>query len=211
MGTLLAVCRVDRLLPDPGIVGVTAIDKRPVEGPVKVRALGLYADVQADRANHGGEAKALYAYAQEDADWWGERLGREVVPGLFGENLRTTGVDLGAALIGERWRIGDGLVVEVTMPRTPCATFQRHLDEPQWVKRFAAAGRTGAYLRVIERGSVRAGDDIEVLSRPGHAVSVMGWFTGRRRSDAEALYAAERSGELRIAEDLREYVDRALA
>lgn len=211
MAHLLAVCRVDRLLPDPGMVGVTAIDKKPVEGPVRVRTLGLYADVQADRQNHGGEAKALYAYAEEDALWWGEQLGREVVPGLFGENLRTTGIDLGAALIGERWRIGRRLVVEVTMPRTPCATFQRHLDEPHWARRFAEAGRTGAYLRVIERGPVQAGDELEVLSRPSHEVSVMGWFLGRRRADAEALYAAERAGEFRIAADLREYLDRVLA
>lgn len=209
MPELLAVCRVDRLHPDSGTVGITAIDKTPVDGPVKVRTLGLYADVQADRENHGGEAKALYAYAEEDARWWGERLGREVVPGLFGENLRTSGIDLGAALIGERWRIGSKVVVEVTMPRTPCATFQRHLGEPQWVRRFTEAGRTGVYLRVIERGPVQAGDAIEVLSRPSHAVSVAGWFLGRERADAEALYAAERAGEFRIAEDLREYLDRA--
>ncbi|NQX10951.1 MOSC domain-containing protein [Microbacteriaceae bacterium VKM Ac-2855] len=206
-----AVCRVNRLRPDPGAVGITAIDKTPVDGAVRVRDLGLYADVQADRANHGGEAKALYAYAQEDADWWGERLGRDIVPGLFGENLRTSGIDLGGALIGERWRIGAALEVEVTMPRTPCATFQRHLDEPQWVKRFAEAGRTGTYLRVLRRGSVQAGDEIAVLSRPHHKVSIAGWFTRRLRADAEALYVAERSGELRIAADLREYLDRALA
>jgi MOSC domain-containing protein YiiM len=211
MGSLLAVCRVDRLRPDSGTVGITAIDKKPVDGPVRVRDLGLYADVQADRANHGGEAKALYAYAQEDADWWGERLGREIVPGLFGENLRTSGIDVGAALIGERWRIGRRLVVEVTMPRTPCATFQRHLDEPQWVRRFAEAGRTGAYLRVITRGPVQAGDSIEVITRPSHTVSIMGWFLGRERADAEALVAAERQGELEIAADLRPYLDRALA
>lgn len=211
MPQLLAVCRVDRLLPDAGTVGITAIDKKPVTGPVRVRGLGLYADVQADRKHHGGEAKALYAYAREDAQWWAQRLGREVPPGLFGENLRTEGLDLNGALIGERWRIGAKVVVEVTMPRTPCATFQRYLDEPRWVQRFTDAGRTGAYLRVLERGYIQAGDEIEVLDRPAHEVTVSGWFTARRRSDAEALIAAERAGDVRIADDLRPYLERALA
>ncbi|QHC66039.1 MOSC domain-containing protein [Rathayibacter oskolensis] len=211
MPRLLAVCRVDRLLPDPGSVGVTAIDKRPVEGPVVVRDLGLYADVQADRAHHGGEAKALYAYAAEDAQWWGERLGRDTPPGFFGENLRTEGIDLSAAVIGERWRIGERVEVEVTMPRTPCATFQRHLDEPQWVKRFAEAGRTGAYLRVLHRGSVEAGDPVEVLSVPSRGVALRRWFVERRADDAQTLLDAEAAGELRLADDLRPYLHRALA
>ncbi|KQQ03944.1 MULTISPECIES: MOSC domain-containing protein [unclassified Rathayibacter] len=211
MPRLLAVCRVDRLLPDPGSVGVTAIDKRPVEGPVVVRDLGLYADVQADRAHHGGEAKALYAYAAEDAQWWGERLGRATPPGLFGENLRTEGLDLSNAVIGERWRIGERVEVEVTMPRTPCATFQRHLDEPQWVKRFAEAGRTGAYLRVLHRGSVEAGDPIELRSRPSRGVPLRRWFVERRADDAQTLLDAGAAGELHLAEALLPYLHRALA
>lgn len=211
MPRLLAVCRVDRLLPDPGSIGVTAIDKRPVEGPVVVRDLGLYADVQADRAHHGGEAKALYAYSSDDADWWGERLGRPTPPGFFGENLRIEGHDLSSAVVGERWRIGERVEVEVTMPRTPCATFQRHLDEPQWVKRFAEEGRTGAYLRVLRRGSIEAGDTIEVLSRPTRSVPLRRWFVERRADDAQTLLDAEAAGELQLAEALRVYLHRALA
>ncbi|SMH46348.1 MOSC domain-containing protein YiiM [Rathayibacter oskolensis] len=211
MPRLLAVCRVDRLLPDPGSVGVTAIDKRAVEGPVVVRDLGLYADVQADRAHHGGEAKALYAYSAEDARWWGERLGRATPPGFFGENLRTEGLDLSNAVVGERWRIGSRVEVEVTMPRTPCATFQRHLGEPQWVKRFAEEGRTGAYLRVLHRGSVEAGDAIELLSRPSRSVPLRRWFVERRSDDAQTLLDAEAAGELHLADSLRPYLERALA
>jgi MOSC domain-containing protein YiiM len=211
MPRLLAVCRVARLLPDPGIVGITAIDKRPVEGPVGVRDLGLYADVQADRAHHGGPDKALYAYSDEDAQWWEERLGRPMPAGRFGENLRTAGLDVSGAVIGERWRIGASVEVEVTMPRTPCATFQRALDEPQWVRRFAEEGRTGAYLRVLRRGSVEAGDGIEVLSRPEHGVPVDRWFREHRPADAQALLEAEEAGAVRLAPALRTTVDRALA
>jgi len=61
--TVTAVCRVSALLPDPGTIGVTAIDKRPVDGPVHVRPLGLRADVQADRKHHGGLDQAVYVFA----------------------------------------------------------------------------------------------------------------------------------------------------
>ncbi|WP_426517883.1 MOSC domain-containing protein [Diaminobutyricibacter sp. McL0618] len=204
MGELLAVCRVDRLLPDPGTVGVTAIDKRPVDEPLRVRPLGLYGDVQASRKHHGGVTKALYAYADEDARVWADALGRDIPPGLFGENLRTSGLDVSGAEIGERWRIGDELVVEVTFPRTPCATFQRRMGERKWVRRFTEAGMPGAYLRVVHSGTIAAGDSVEVVSRPGHGVTVASWFTAADARQSAALAAAEREGTVTLAPELRE-------
>jgi MOSC domain-containing protein YiiM len=184
MGTLLALCRVEKLLPDAGSVGVTAIDKQPVGEPLAVKPYGVYGDVQADRKNHGGLFQAVYAYAQEDADWWAGELGREIPPGLFGENLRTQGLEVSNAEIGERWRIGASLVLEVTSPRTPCATFQRYLGEPQWVRRFTQANRTGAYFRLVEKGSIAAGDEIEVIHQPGHGITVSRFFATGRRGEA---------------------------
>lgn len=149
----------------------SAINKRPVSDRVAVRLLGLDGDEQADKEHHGGPEQALYAYAREDLDWWTAQLGRELPNGMFGENLTTAGIDVSAALIGETWRVGSALV-QVTAPRIPCVTFKSWLDEPHWVKRFAAAGRPGAYLRVLSEGSLQAGDDLTVLSRPDHPVTV---------------------------------------
>jgi len=149
--SVLAVCRVHQLLPDPlGSVGVTAIDKRPIEGPVKVHKLGIHGDVQASRLHHGGEDQAIYAYSQEDADYWSGELQRDLPAGIFGENLRVSGIETTGAVIGERWKVGLDVELEVTSPRTPCATFQRVLGEPTWVKRFSEAGRVGTYLRVVK-------------------------------------------------------------
>lgn len=202
---VLAVCRVVELRPDDGEVGVTAIHKRPVDGPVQVKTLGLYRDIQADRKNHGGANKAVYAYAQEAADRWRDELA-DTQPGIFGENLRTSGLDVDGAVIGERWRIGDTLVVEVTMPRIPCQTFGRYLGQGSWPKRFTAKGYAGAYLRVVERGPVQAGDPIEVIARPAHGVTVQRWFTQRAHADARALLDAERDGQLSLAGELRDYL-----
>jgi MOSC domain-containing protein YiiM len=149
----------------------TGINKQPATGQVYVRALGLEEDEYGDKENHGGIDQAVYAYAREDLDWWTERLGRELRNGLFGENITTSGIDISAALIGETWRMGSA-VVQITAPRIPCVTFQSWMDEPHWVKRFAAARRPGAYLRVLTEGTVAAGDDLTVLSRPERAVTV---------------------------------------
>jgi MOSC domain-containing protein YiiM len=149
----------------------TAIEKLPVAGPVAVGELGLEGDDCADKEHHGGAEQAVYAYSREDLDWWTERLGRELRNGMFGENITTAGIDVSAALIGETWRLGT-VVVQITAPRVPCVTFQSWMDEPQWVKRFAGAGRPGAYLRVLTAGTVSAGDELTVLTRPEQAVTV---------------------------------------
>ncbi len=154
-----------------GRPGRTAIDKRPVDGQVAVGALGLAGDEYADKANHGGVDQAVYAYAREDLDWWTEQLGRELQDGIFGENVTTAGIDISAAPIGQAWRMGT-VVVQVTAPRIPCVTFKSWLDEPHWVKRFAAAGRPGAYLRVLTPGIVQAGDDLTVIDTPSEVVTV---------------------------------------
>ena len=170
MPTLLAACIAHELREDAGSVGRTAMDKRPVAEPVQVRRLGLRGDVQADRADHGGLEKAVYAYAESDADYWQGELGRKVGRGWFGENLRVDGIDVSGSRPGDRWTIGSGtrpVELEVTMARTPCQTFARWVggaDESGWVKRFAGAGRLGAYLRVLRTGEIGAGDPIVVTS-----------------------------------------------
>ncbi|MEU4036030.1 MOSC domain-containing protein [Streptomyces collinus] len=159
--------------------GVTGIDKQPVGQPVRVAApgpkgvgaSGVAGDAVCDTRHHGGDDQAVYAYAREDLDAWERELGRPLPNGCFGENLTTEGLDVSGALIGERWKVGSGLVLEVTSGRIPCRTFQGHLGERGWVKRFTRKGVTGAYLRVIEPGEIRAGDPIEIVHRPDHAVT----------------------------------------
>ncbi len=185
-------------------MGVTAIDKRPVEGPVKVHKLGLHGDIQASRIDHGGEDQALYAYSQDDADYWQSALGRDLPPGIFGENLRVAGIDASNAIIGERWKIGLNVEVEVTSPRVPCATFQQHLGEPGWVKRFTEAGRVGTYLRVIRTGTIQAGDHIHRIFIPTHGVSIAKFFSDPTLADIEALKDADADGEIRLQPEYRD-------
>lgn len=202
-GTLLAVCRVHELRPTRDATGVTAIDKRPVAGPVKVHRLGLSGDLQASRKHHGGESKAVYAYSQDDADYWAAELGTEISPGLFGENLRITGIPVSEAVIGERWQIGEKTVLEVTCPRTPCRNFADRMQQPRWVSRFAEAGRVGTYLRVVQMGSISAGDTVSVIHRPGHGVTSGDTFRGLSAEQIQLLTSAAASGEVKLSPEMQ--------
>jgi MOSC domain-containing protein YiiM len=149
----------------------TAIWKSPVDGRVALRGVNLAGDDQADRTVHGGPDKAVYAYAREDYDWWASELSRSLEPGTFGENLTVTGLDLNAAVVGERWQVGSAQL-EVSEPRFPCFKLGIRMGDPRFLRRFAQAGRPGTYLRIVSEGEVGAGDPVEVASRPNHGVTI---------------------------------------
>ena len=161
-----------------GSEGRTGIDKRSVTGPVSFANNGVAGDVIVDTKHHGGYDKAVYAYAREDADWWETEIGREISNGAFGENLTTSGIDVNAALIGERWKIGT-VILEVSEPRIPCRVFAGFWDIPTLIKDFTNSRRSGAYLRIIQEGSIQVGDKIEIVSRPKHDVSIKDVFAAR--------------------------------
>ena len=209
-GRLLAVCvSGPRPIRLPRVGDSTSgIDKRPVPGRVAVHPLGLDGDVQVNQKFHGGEGQALYAYAQEDADWWAAELDRALPAGRFGENLRTSGLDLTGAVLGERWRIGD-VLVEVTAPRTPCAKLRAHWGVPRLIKRFTERGASGAYLRVLETGDLGAGDRIDVVERPDHDVTIGMAF--RAFTTERHLLADLAPARAALPERNRPAVDTALA
>jgi MOSC domain-containing protein YiiM len=173
-----------------GSVGSTGIDKRPVLGRVRVAENHVAGDRIHDSKNHGGYNAAVYAYAREDADWWEKRLGTEIANGRFGENLTTSGVDVTNAVIGEQWRIGS-TVLEISQPRIPCRVFAGFWDRPTLIKEFIEAGRPGAYLRILEEGDIGAGDDIEIIFRPPHNITIHDLYAAKsgERSRMEQILA----------------------
>ena len=152
-------------------IGRTSIDKTTVSGAVRVGRLGLDGDEVSDTRHHGGPDQAVYVFARED---------QPIPDGQFGENLTTSGIDVNEAEIGERWQVGE-VLLEVRSVRTPCNDFKVWMgrtgyDSTAWVRRFAQLARPGPYLRVLGEGSVRAGDELSVVHRPGHGVTVSTMF-----------------------------------
>ncbi|EFV13075.2 MOSC domain-containing protein [Segniliparus rugosus] len=215
-GCVDAVCVVheERKLAGPARFALkdSAIDKRPVEGRVLVRELGLDGDHVCDTKHHGGVDQAVYAYAEHEALRWAQELGRPLPAGWFGENLRVSGIEVTDAVVGERWAVGeDGLVLEVTIPRIPCMTFARWSEEDRWIRRFTQRGDTGAYLRVVEPGSVAAGDRIDVVSRPQHGVTVRGLFDGSAAKDRLKQLLATPDLPVKVARDAKARFARQVA
>ncbi|CAD5955265.1 MULTISPECIES: MOSC domain-containing protein [Streptomyces] len=216
---LLSV-NVGRPTPLPsagGPGGLSGIDKRPFEGSVRVSdpgpkgtgGSGLVGDAVCDLRHHGGSDQAVYAFAREKLDAWERQLGgRELANGSFGENLTTVGVDVSGALIGERWRVGAELLLEVTSGRIPCRTFADHVKEEKWVRRFTQEAVTGAYLRVIEPGTIRAGDPVEIVHRPDHEITAALQFRAvtTERTLLPSLLAAASALHPEALRKAREYV-----
>jgi MOSC domain-containing protein YiiM len=174
----------------------SAIWKSPAVGRVAARGENLAGDDQADRKAHGGPDKAVYAYAVEDARWWEQEIGRSLAPGEFGENLTTEGIELNHALVGERWKIGT-TVLEVSEPRVPCWRLGARMNDKMFPRRFTEALRPGAYLRIVVEGDVGAGDEVRVVERPDHDLTIRDVFRiyTRDRHEADRLLAVPRMSE----------------
>ena len=183
----------------------TAIWKDSVDGPVAVAGVNLAGDDQADRRVHGGRDKAVYAYAAEDYAWWSQQLGHTVVAGTFGENLTTVGVDLRETGIGDRWRVGT-VTLEVAQPRSPCFKLGIRMGDPAFPGLFEAAGRPGAYLRIVTEGVVTTGDPIVVAPAASPSIKLRQLVDGE--PDRDLLVRMRDDG--RVAAGWRRSAERAL-
>ena len=154
-----------------GRMVTTGIWKLPVTRRLWLRGVNFEGDNQADRTVHGGPNKAVYAYAQEDYDFWRDNEGIAATPGLFGENLTIEGLELASCVVGERWSVGS-TVLEVAQPRLPCFKLGMRMQDAEFPKRFQRALRPGAYLRVIDEGDIGPGDAITVLEQPAHGITL---------------------------------------
>lgn len=173
-----------------GMVISTGIFKEPVHGRIALRKLNLDGDRQADLSVHGGEYKAVYCYPIEYYGFWKRELpGRELPPGVFGENFTTAGLLDDSVHIGDQFAVGSTEVV-VTQPRVPCYKLGARFESDDMVKRFLTSRRTGFYLAVSREGEVGAGDEIRVLRRDPNGVPV---------SEITRLYVAKTFSEADVA------------
>jgi MOSC domain-containing protein YiiM len=149
----------------------TGIFKDPVASAVSLRTLNIDGDAQADLTVHGGPDKAVYAYPSEHYSAWEARLGRNLLPGAFGENLTTEGLVENRIHIGDEFRVGTARLV-VTQPRMPCYKLGIRFGDPGMVKAFLKAGWPGIYFAVMEEGVVGPGDSIKKVHTDERLITV---------------------------------------
>jgi MOSC domain-containing protein YiiM len=172
-----------RIVEYNGELVATGIFKQPVQGPVMLRTLNLDGDRQADLTVHGGVSKAVYAYPSEHYEFWKAELPEMDLPyGMFGENFTTEGMFEDAVNVGDRFSVGDAELM-VTEPRMPCYKLGIKFGRTDIIKRFLQSRRTGFYFAVIKEGEVKAGDEIELISRDPHNITI---------ADISRLYAFEK-------------------
>jgi len=128
-----------------------------------------------DKKHHGGPDQAIYVYGAADYAWWAKGLGKEILPGTFGDNLTVSDLESARFNVGDMLQIGD-VTLQVSAPRIPCKTFAARMDDPQWVKKFRHAERPGLYCRVLKEGLVQAGDTVSVERFTGETVSILNMF-----------------------------------
>jgi MOSC domain-containing protein YiiM len=162
----------------------TGIFKQPVEQRLRVTALNLDGDEQADLTVHGGPSKAVYAYPSEHYEFWRRELPEITFNwGMFGENLNTEGILEKDLNVGDRLCIGSAELM-VTEPRLPCYKLNVKFGREDMVKRFLKSRRTGFYCAVLREGDMGPGDKIEFLGRDQNKISV---------ADITRIYAFDKS------------------
>ena len=184
----------------------TGIFKKPVEEPVMMRRLNLDGDRQADLTVHGGPAKAVYAYPSEHYPLWKNELGEIVLPwGMFGENLTTEGMIEHEIHIGDKFRIGEAIVM-VTQPRTPCYKLALKFERDDMLKRMLANGRSGFYLAVEQQGIVSAGDAIQRIHEAPERISIAEINTLYREGGKDANLLKRAANLEALPESWRDYL-----
>jgi len=194
-------------------VETTGIYKMPVNGPVEIKPLGIEGDAICDTKNHGGPDQAIYVYGDADYAWWSNELGKELVPGTFGDNLTISELESAQFNVGDYLHIGE-ITLQVTSPRIPCGTFATRMDDPQWVKKFRAAERPGLYCRVIKQGIVRSGDDVSIEKFNGETISIVQMYRDyyeKNKSEETLRKHLNAPIDIRSRRDLEEELQKLLA
>jgi MOSC domain-containing protein YiiM len=165
----------ERSIPNAKASGKTGIYKTPVNTPTEITTNGIPGDVICDTKHHGGPDQAIYIYGAADYHWWAGAMGRELSPGTFGENLTISELESAAFQVGDILQIS-AVRLQVTSPRMPCVTLAARMGDGAFIEKFRQAERPGLYCRVLQSGSVQAGEDVRLESYTCETVTILEMF-----------------------------------
>jgi MOSC domain-containing protein YiiM len=193
----------------------TGFFKTPARGLVFAGTTNLAGDGQADPRNHGGVDKAVLAYSADHYPSWRSELHIPDMPyGAFGENLTISGLSEESVCIGDIYRVGQA-TFEVSQPRQPCWKLARRWRRHELPALVVRSGRTGWYLRVLEKGWIGAEMPVALIERPTPAWTIARANEVLHHYKGDLTLALELAHVPRLAdswvEELRERVERLRA
>ena len=155
----------------------SAIHKSVVSGAdqptttVGVSKLGVQDDEQTKSPTQGGLDHALLMLPEKHYHFWKKRrkengLESDFPYGFLGENLLIDGFDESTVHIGDDIRIGE-LVCRITHPRQPGLEFAAHMGYANSTKEMIQSGACGWFARVVQPGTIRAGDAVKLIRGDG--------------------------------------------
>ena len=139
------------------------VPKTPVREAL-VGEEGLTIDRQTHTKIHGGPKRALCLWSLERILALQEE-GHPIFPGAAGENLTLTGLDWDAVVPGVQLRLGREVGIEVLSYTQPCGTISGYFSDGQQnrIEQELHPGWSRVYARVVRGGTIRAGDEVQVV------------------------------------------------
>ncbi len=173
----------------------SAIRKQPVEA-VNIHSLGAEGNDVGLKAHHGGVDKALFFMSADSFSALNALLDENFSyqgTAIYGENFVVSELNEDSVCVGDRFQIGT-CVVEVSQPRKPCERLSKNTENEETRDIVYQTGLSGWYVRVIETGEIRQGDELKLLARPYPQVTI--------RHLNRLLSSPENEAELEAALDI---------
>ncbi|KAI0177153.1 pyruvate kinase-like protein [Pestalotiopsis sp. NC0098] len=164
---VLLCVRTGKIRPLAGVKIKSAINKQPRQGKIRVTETGLIGD-EVQYEMHGGTEKALHMYCAAHYETWNRELpNREHLfkVGGFGENLSVRHLSEDNVCVGDIFRAGPDVILQVSDARQPCFKLNHRFEHKKTSFIAQTTGRIGWYYRVLKTGYIQEGDVFELVER----------------------------------------------
>lgn len=190
---------------------ITGIYKTPTNKPIYLGKETVEGDEISDREVHGGEFKACYLFSGNYYSYW-----KKLYPnlnwnyGMLGENLTVSDLDESKIHIGNIYKIGHALV-QITQPREPCYKFGVKFGNQRVLKQFVRHSCPGTYVRVLEAGFVKTGDEFILIKEAKNSLTITQFFklifSKTKNQEHLQLAIINDALPLKKRNDLREFIE----
>ncbi len=154
----------------------TGIFKYPIQESIYLGNTDVNDDTVIDRKHHAGINKACYLFSADNYPYWKKHYPELKWDwGMFGENLTVSGLDESEMRIGDIYKIGSSLV-QVSQPREPCYKLGIRFGTQNILKQFIDHGHPGTYVRILEEGEVRTGDEVQLQRQSENTLTVRQFY-----------------------------------